>query len=57
MKVNVASDLRRAMIRVFGEAYAANPHENALIRVSLESVDAIADTVEHRIRVLNPALG
>ena len=57
VKVNVASDLRRAMIRVFGEAYAANPHENALIRVSLESVEAIADTVEHRIRVLNPALG
>lgn len=55
VKVNVASDLRNAMIRVFGEAYAANPHENSLIRVSVEAVAAIADVVEHRIRVLNPA--
>lgn len=55
VKVNVASDLRNAMIRAFGEAYAANPRENALIRVSLQAVEAIAEVVEGQIRTLNPA--
>lgn len=55
VKVNVASDLRNAMIRTFGEAYAANPLENSLIRVSKNAVAAIADVVERRIRTLNPA--
>ncbi|MFD4422204.1 class II fructose-bisphosphate aldolase [Agromyces sp. NPDC058484] len=54
VKVNVASDLRNAMIRTFGEAYAANPDEVSLIRVSKEAVAAIADVVERRIRILNP---
>ncbi|MFV0252041.1 MAG: class II fructose-bisphosphate aldolase [Beutenbergiaceae bacterium] len=57
VKVNIASDLRNAMIRSFGEAYAANPRENSLIKVSQQAVRAIADVVEHRIRVLNPAVG
>ncbi len=56
VKVNVASDLRNAMIRSFGEAYAANPNENSLIRVSLDAVAAISDVVERRIRTLNPSI-
>lgn len=56
VKVNVAADLRNAMIRSFGEAYAANPHENSLIRVSMDAVSAIADVVEARIRTLNPSV-
>lgn len=56
VKVNVASDLRNAMIRTFGEAYAANPHENSLIRVSTHAVDAIAEVVERRIRMFNPLI-
>jgi fructose-bisphosphate aldolase class II len=56
VKVNVAADLRNAMIRSFGEAYAANPNENSLIRVSLDAVSAIADVVEARIRTLNPSV-
>jgi fructose-bisphosphate aldolase class II len=55
VKVNIASDLRNAMIRTFGEAYAANPNENSLIRVSREAVTAIAEVVERRIRQFNPA--
>lgn len=54
VKVNIASDLRNAMIRSFGEAYAANPNETSLIRVSRDSVAAIADVVERRIRQFNP---
>ena len=54
VKVNVASDLRNAMIRTFGKAYEANPNEVSLIRVSQEAVASIADVVERRIRVLNP---
>lgn len=54
VKVNIASDLRNAMIRSFGEAFAANPDENSLIRVSVDSVAAIADVVERRIRQFNP---
>jgi len=56
VKVNVASDLRNAMIRSFGEAYNANPDEVSLIRVSKQSVNAIADVVERRIRMFNPSV-
>lgn len=56
VKVNIASDLRNAMIRSFGEAYIANPAEVSLIRVASDSVAAIADVVEHRIRVFNPSV-
>lgn len=56
VKVNVASDLRNAMIRSFGEAFAANPRENSLIRVSRDSITAIRDVVEQRIRMLNPSV-
>lgn len=55
VKVNIASDLRNAMIRSFGEAYAANPNEHSLIKVSRHSVAAIADVVERRIRQFNPS--
>lgn len=56
VKVNVASDLRNAMIRSFGEAFVANPREASLIRVSKGAVTAITDVVEARIRILNPSL-
>ena len=56
VKVNVASDLRNAMIRAFGEAYNANNREASLIRVSTSAVAAIADVVERRIRTLNPSV-
>ncbi|MCD5341006.1 class II fructose-bisphosphate aldolase [Arthrobacter sp. AK04] len=56
VKVNVAADLRNAMIRAFGEAYAANPNENSLIRVSMDAVNAVTDVVEARIRTLNPSV-
>ena len=56
VKVNVASDLRNAMIRTFGEAYIANPDEVSLIRVSKNAVAAITDVVERRIRMLNPSV-
>lgn len=55
VKVNIASDLRNAMIRSFGEAYAANPNEHSLIRVSQNAVIAIADVVERRIHQFNPS--
>jgi fructose/tagatose bisphosphate aldolase len=55
VKVNVASDLRNAMIRTFGEAYTANPNEVSLIRVSKQAVSAITNVVERRIRILNPS--
>jgi fructose-bisphosphate aldolase, class II len=55
VKVNIASDLRNAMIRTFGEAYNANPEETSLIRVSKNAVAAIADVVERRIRMFNPS--
>lgn len=56
VKVNVASDLRNAMIRSYGEAFVANPDETSLIRVAKDSVVAIADVVERRIRILNPSV-
>ena len=56
VKVNVASDLRNATIKAYGDAYIANPNEVSLIRVATEAVAAIADVVERRIRVLNPSV-
>lgn len=56
VKVNIASDLRNAVIRAFGEAYAVNPKENSLIRVSCIAVKAVTDVVEGHIRTLNPQL-
>lgn len=56
VKVNVASDLRNAMIRAFGEAYVADNKEASLIRVSKSAVAAITDVVERRIRTLNPSV-
>ncbi|WP_223693829.1 class II fructose-bisphosphate aldolase [Leifsonia poae] len=56
VKVNIASDLRNAMIRTFGEAYVANQNEDSLIRVSKDAVAAIAEVVEERIRVFNPSV-
>ena len=56
VKVNVARDLRNAMIRTFGEAFVANPNEYSLIRVSKQAVEAITAVVERRIRMLNPRL-
>ena len=55
VKVNVASDLRNAFIRTFGEAYRDNPDEVSLIRVAKRSVTAVADVVERRIRMFNPS--
>lgn len=57
VKVNVASDLRNAMIKTFGEAYVANPNEVSLIRVSKDAVTAITNVVERRIHMLNPRIG
>lgn len=56
VKVNVASDLRNAMIRTFGEAFVANPDEVSLISVSKRAVAAIADVVERRIHLFNPSV-
>jgi len=55
VKVNVASDLRNAYIKTFGEAYRANPDEVSLIRVAKDAVAAVADVVERRIRMFNPS--
>jgi fructose-bisphosphate aldolase, class II len=57
VKVNIASDLRNAMIRAFGEAYVADPREASLIRVSTSAVRAVAEVVEARIRQFNPSVG
>lgn len=56
VKVNVASDLRNAMIRAFGEAYERNKQENSLIKVSSAAVDLITETVISKIQQLNPGL-
>lgn len=56
VKVNVASDLRNAMIRAFGEAYERNKQENSLIKVSSAAVDLITETVVSKIQQLNPGL-
>ncbi len=53
----MASDLRNAMIRAFGEAYERNKQENSLIKVSSAAVDLITETVVSKIQQLNPEAG
>lgn len=56
VKVNIASELRNAMIRTFGEAYDLDHHENSLIKVSTQAVEAIKNVVAARQRVFNPGV-
>ena len=53
VKINYGSDLRRAFIRVFGEAYEKNHGEYDVIHLSLEAVDAVAAKAKELVTMIN----
>ena len=53
VKINVASDLRRAFIQSAGQDYQKDPERFDLVNVSLDAEKAIEDVVYHKICVMN----
>ena len=53
LKVNYGSDLRKAFISTFGEAYVKNHMETQVITYSLKATQAVADVAENLVRVIN----
>lgn len=53
VKINIASDLRNAYIRTFGEAYNKNNNEASLIKVSEKAVEAVYQVVKKNIYLIN----
>lgn len=53
LKVNYGSDLRKAFITTFGEAYERNHNETQVITYSLDAVQNVADTAEKLVKIIN----
>lgn len=53
IKINVASDLRRAYITAIGKDYNKDPKRFDLIDVTLDARKAVRDVVYHKINVMN----
>lgn len=52
-KINYGSDLRKAFITTFGEAYNRNHNETQVIDVSLRAVDNVAATAKNLVEIIN----
>ena len=53
VKVNIASDLRKAFITTVGKAYEANNNEHNLARVLIDVRKAVADVAYKTTRAIN----
>lgn len=53
IKVNYGSDLRKAYISTFGEAYEANHNEANLYRLCSQAVDNVAQTASDLVQIIN----
>lgn len=53
VKINVASDLRRAYIQSEGKSYKEDPDRFDLVNVSLAAEKAVENVVYHKIQVMN----
>ncbi len=53
MKINIASDLRRAFISTVGKAYNENPDEANLVKVLLEARAAVSDVAYRTALAIN----
>ena len=53
VKINYGSDVRRAFIRVFGEAYEKNHGEFDLFRLSMAAVEAVAAKTQELVTMIN----
>ncbi len=53
LKVNYGSDLRKAYIKTFGEAYAANDNEANLYGLSMKAVENVRHTASDLVQIIN----
>ncbi|WP_034996417.1 class II fructose-bisphosphate aldolase, partial [Liquorilactobacillus vini] len=53
IKINVASDLRRAYIKSAGKNYEKDPDRFDLVNVCLDAEEAVEKVVYHKINVMN----
>lgn len=53
LKINYGSDLRKAFISTFGNAYNANNNETQVINVSLDSVANVAAKAKELVEIIN----
>lgn len=53
LKVNYGSDLRKAFISTFGEAYEKNHNSVNVIGLSLDAVDHVAETAKKLVTIIN----
>lgn len=53
VKLNIASDLRRAYISAVGQCYQTNENEHNLVRVLMMAKEAVKKTASRKIRAMN----
>lgn len=53
IKVNYGSDLRRAYIQTFGEAFTANHNEANLYGLSAKAVEQVSKTAADLVQIIN----
>lgn len=53
LKVNYGSDLRKAFVSTFGEAYEKNHNYCSVIELSIEAIENVAKTAEKLVKIIN----
>lgn len=53
LKVNYGSDLRKAFISTFGEAYEQNPNEVNVIGLSIQSIENVSKKAAELVTIIN----
>ena len=53
IKINYGSDLRKAFIRTFGQAYENNHNAHDVISLSLKAVQNVSDTARDLVTIIN----
>ncbi len=53
IKINYGSDLRKAFIRTFGEAYESNHNSHDVISLSMKAVENVSATAKNLVTIIN----
>lgn len=53
IKINYGSDLRKAFVSTFGQAYEKNHNEVNVIGLSLDAVENVSNVVDNLVKVIN----
>ena len=53
LKVNYGSDLRKAFVSTFGQAYEANHNACSVIELSIEAVENVSEKAAELVTIIN----